>query len=265
MNTQNLDFLKDSLKYSGFDTRLNAALESNMEKELPEFQLKTDMPVGKDNMSYDLYFRQSDQGMYFFNKYDAVLKSEGTNDKKQTFYQNQNITAKEAYNLLSGRAVNKNLTNNEGQKYNAWLQLDFNEKDQHGNYKVKQFHENYGYNLEMKLKEIPAKELTDNEKTNQLIRSLKKGNRPSVTIEKNGEEQKVMLEANPQYKTINLYNSNGTRLGKNNLFLEKENAQSNETKISQNQSSSQKQQPDSKKQPQQKNQKKTAKKRGMHM
>ena len=58
---------------------------------------------------------------------------------KQTFYvgkEEANITLKEAYNLMSGRAVYKEkLSNSEGQEYKAWLQLDFKVTDKNGNFK----------------------------------------------------------------------------------------------------------------------------------
>ncbi len=66
--------------------------------------------------------------MYFFNKYNLTLKQENSpNMMEQTFYINKgnNITLKEAFNLVSGRSINKDLTNKEGQVYNAWMQMDF--------------------------------------------------------------------------------------------------------------------------------------------
>ena len=49
---------------------------------------------------------------------------------------------------MSGRAINKDLTTKEGQLYNAWMQMDFKETDKNGNYQLKQYHTNYGYDLE---------------------------------------------------------------------------------------------------------------------
>jgi hypothetical protein len=45
----------------------------------------------------------------------------------QTFYteKGHGITMKEAYNLLDGRAVNKDFQKAEGQKYNAWGKTRF--------------------------------------------------------------------------------------------------------------------------------------------
>src|ERR1044071_10399868 len=100
--------------------------------------------------------------MYFFNSYQLNLKQENTSDiMKQTFYINKgnNITLKEAYNLMNGRAINKDLTNKEGQVYNAWVQMDFKETDKNGNYQLKHYHQNYGFDLEKELTKYSIKEL----------------------------------------------------------------------------------------------------------
>ena len=87
--------------------------------------------------------------MYFFNRYSLLLKTPQQPEPiKQTFYisnKEDNITLKEGYNMMSGRSVHKELSTKEGEKYQAWQQLDFKDQDKNGNYKVRQFHQNYGF------------------------------------------------------------------------------------------------------------------------
>jgi hypothetical protein len=146
--------------------------------------------------------------MFFFNKYDAALQNGKPElDKIQSFYVNKGngVTAKEAFNLLEGRSVHKDLLNKEGQKYSAWLKIDFDNSDDKGNFKLKQFSEQYGYDLEKTLANYPIKELSDPEQKTQLLNSLQKGNAQQVTIEKAGKEGKYYIEAVPQFKNINVY------------------------------------------------------------
>ncbi|CAN5698605.1 hypothetical protein BH10BAC2_BH10BAC2_14830 [soil metagenome] len=105
--------------------------------------------------------------MYFLNRYDATLEKANKEQLSQTIYLNkgQGITMKETYNLLNGRAVNTDLTNKEGQKYNAWIQLDLKSKNELGNYETKQFHQNYGYDLLASLQKYPIKELVDDKES----------------------------------------------------------------------------------------------------
>lgn len=218
MENKNLDFLKDSLKYLGFGDKLNADLEAKMNEQPSEFKLLMTAEYKKgeqaERMSYQLDFRKSDKTeMYFFNRYEATLKTDdATKDKSQTFYitKNAGVTAKEAYNLLSGRAVNKDLTNKEGQPYNAWLQLDFTEKDKN-NFKVKQYTPGYGYELEKVFAKYPIKELADAAQKEKLVKSLEKGNLTQVTFTKEGKDEKMFIEANPQYKSLTVYDASMKR------------------------------------------------------
>jgi hypothetical protein len=60
---------------------------------------------------------------------------------------------------------------------------------------------------------FPMAELDDGEKEKSLLQSMQKGNIQSVTITVDGEQKKMFIEANPQYKTVNLYNDRMQRLG----------------------------------------------------
>ncbi len=211
MNEQNVKYLKDNIKYLGFGEKLYPEMQSNMEQGLPEFRLKTQSEFNKDKIEAALHFKKSDTSdMYFLNRYDATLEKSNGEKLSQPFYLNKGngVTIKEAYNLLHGRAVNKDLTNKEGEKYNAWMQLDLKNKNACGNYDVKQFHKNYGYDLEQSLAKFPIKELANGEQKDALIKSLQKGNIQSATFQNNGGEQKMYVEANPQLKTVNIYDNN---------------------------------------------------------
>ena len=226
MNEKNYDFLKDQLKYTGFGEGLQNDLKEKMEKQTPEFQLNHSQKFGKDEVSATLHFKKSNESeMYFFNKYDAAIKPEKEADAiQQTFYINKesSTTLKEAYNLMNGRAVNKDLTTKEGEKYNAWMQMDFKETDNNGNFKMKQFHQNYGYNIEQALAKLPIKELASDTDKAALIQSLEKGNRQAVTFVQEGKEQRHFIEANPQYKNITVYDGNMQRVVNSQAQKEKE-------------------------------------------
>ncbi len=216
MNEKNFDYLKDQVKFTGFGEGLESELKEKMQKQTPEFQINHKVRFGNDDVSTVLYFKKSEQtDRYFFNTYKVRLQPEQSSDTmEQTFPINKgnNITLKEAFNLMNGRAVNKDMTNKEGQIYNAWIQMDFKQADNNGNYKMKHFHQNYGYDLESAVTKHPIKELTNDQDKTRLMESLQKGNRQSVTFIQGGNEQKQFIEANPQFKTINIYDSNMQRL-----------------------------------------------------
>lgn len=236
MNEKNFEYLKDQIKYTGFGEGLESELKVKIQKQEPNFTLNHDAHYGNDMAVATLNFKKSDQSdMYFFNSYKVDLQKDNSKELlEQTFYINKgsNITMKEAYNLMEGRAVNKDLTNKEGQVYNSWVQMDFKEADSNGNFKLNQYHQNYGYDLEEALSKHPIKELENVKFKDDLMDSMKKGNLQSATFLKEGIEVKHYIEANPQFKTINVYDGGMNRIN---------NRQSKEEKQSEGEAKSMKQ------------------------
>jgi len=222
MNEKNLEYLKDQLKYTGFGETFDAELRENIMKGDKDFKImhtgimNNGLP-NKDTLTVELNFKRSEQtDMYFFNSYHVNLqKEENKPGLEQTFYINKDsssITMKEAYNLMEGRSVNKDLKNKEGESYNCWLQLNFKESDSQGNFKLNQYHQNYGYDLDASLSKHSIKELNTPQYKEDLLNSLKKGNLQSATFVVGGIESKMYVEANPQFKTVNVYDANLQRI-----------------------------------------------------
>lgn len=236
MNTENLTYLKDNIKYMGFGETMHADLEKNITAGKDAFLLNYKTEINKKPFEAVLHFRKSENSeMYFFNRYEASLeRKNGEKLDHQTFYLNKGkgVTAKEAYNLLEGRAVYKEMTNKAGESFKAWIQLDFNNKDKNNNFEVKQYHENYGYDVKAAVSRYAITELDGGEKEKALIQSLQKGNIQSVSIEHNGSTQKMFIEANPQYKTATLYDGQMKMLQKEALqqWLPQKQSNNKETK-----------------------------------
>jgi hypothetical protein len=226
MNQKNLEYLKDQIKFTGFGEGMENALKDKLLKGETEFALNHNVKYGNDFVSAILNFRKSDQSdMYFFNSYKISLEKEQSKEVlTQTFYINKdnNITAKEAYNLMEGRAVNKDLRNKDGELYNAWIKMDFKEADDKGNFKLNHYHQNYGYDLEGSLAKHPIKELENEKYKDDLLNSLKKGNIQSVTFITGGVEKKQFVEANPHFKTINVYDGSMQRINNRHSKEEKQ-------------------------------------------
>ena len=232
MNTQNLDFLKKSLLNLGFGEKVNEQLEKNINKKVPEFNLSVQHEFNQQKVGYILHFKAGEnQEMYFFNKFEATLKKGTDKEVNQTFYINKGngITAKEAFNLMEGRAVHKQLFNKDGEKYQAWLQLDDKNLTQNGNKEIKKFNENYGFDLGEVLLGKGIKEMNTQEGEDNLLRSLKKGNAQQITVERNGEEKKYFIAASPQYKTVDLFDHQMKKIKREEL-LKPEQKQSNNQK-----------------------------------
>ncbi len=223
MNEKNEAYIKNNIKFLGFSDSLFPELMKNMENRFTDFVLTHEREYGKEKLEAKLYFSKSQIGdMYFVNRYLATLVKPNQERVSQMIYldKGNGLTQKETYNLLSGRSVYTDLKNKEGEKYNAWVKLDFLEKEASGNYKMKQFHEGYKYDLVETLHKYHIRELLDVEQKERLLQSLKRGNTQQVTFEKSGVSERLWIEANPQFKSLNILDEQNRKIY-NQLVLEK--------------------------------------------
>jgi hypothetical protein len=114
------------------------------------------------------------------------------------------ITKDTAYNLASGRSV-------YFEEMKKWQQIDFKQSDANGNFKMRQYVENDGYSLKDDLRKYPITNLATDLGEQTLLESLRKGNLESVCFLIQGKEVIKFIEANPQFKTINIYDANRKR------------------------------------------------------
>lgn len=132
----------------------------------------------------------------------------------QTFYldKGKGFTAVQAANLVQGRSVYRDdLLSLAGNAYKAWMKLDFDKpRDRFNNLNFNQYHDpSYGFNLKEVLEKYPIQELEDPATLKKLETSLKNGNQPLVTVNKEGGEVKLRVEAAPRYNQVNFYTEGG--------------------------------------------------------
>jgi len=218
MNNDNFEYLNRQLQYLGFSDTLKDQLENNLKARSDSFNLSATLSYSsseKKEASYELHFRKGNEDMYFLNSYKATV-----GEQSGLFYVNKgekNITSKEAFNLLEGRSVYRELTNKEGEKYYGWQKIDL-ENSEGEKIKFKTFTDNYGYDLEAAVKQVASKQLffgLDKEKTMQ---SLQKGNQ--VPVSNMDKSEKFFVAADPQFKSIEIYNENGIKLRLDDLNKE---------------------------------------------
>lgn len=227
MTTQNTDFnqvqyLKDQLKYLQFGEgeKLHKDLETGINAAERHFQIKTslDKTLPGNTVEFTLNYNKSEKGGIFLNSYIAELKNKKGEELSHIFNISKENTfdAKEAINLLEGRSVKIEFMNPKiEEKQTAFVKLDFNEsKTEYGTYKFQSFYENYGVNTA----EIVDKSnliFDKSEWKDNTIKSLERGNIVNVKFKYEDKEIEGKAFLNPQYKTLNLYDSNMTRVNTN--------------------------------------------------
>jgi hypothetical protein len=125
------------------------------------------------------------------------------------------ISAREAYNLLSGRGVLKfyQKENEPGNLYTHWKVID------EGQLKTL-----LDYDFMKMLKQLPLAEMQIDRTGPQLIYDLIRGERPAVTLLKDNRQVPAFVEADPREQSLNLYSRDLQKLDLNE-FLPKESRQ----------------------------------------
>ncbi len=215
-------YLQNQMKYLGFgeSEQLHNDLKKGLESNAKEFTIKTtsDKTTLGKSANFTLNFNKTDKGGVFLNSYDANITNSKDENLSHRFKVKKegNITAKEAINLLEGRAVKTNLINSKtNEKEPAFIKLKLNEdKNGYGNYKLDVYNKNYGVDT-AKIVEKSNLIFDKPEYKDFTIKSLEKGNLAPVKFKHEGKEMEGKAMLNPQYKTLNLYDNNMNRVNTN--------------------------------------------------
>ena len=246
MNENNLEYLKKNLEYLGFGKKLNDVLENAIRREISTFSLgietklrpaesKNPNAEKTETLQFKINFnrsRESDQ--YFLNNYLVTLTKK--NDpivREQTFdlARDHRITALQAYKLLSGLSFEKEVylkSNNEqlaqgneqAQKTPVWLKLNLDITDAYGNHPLRTFRPEYGYDLVKTLAAYPIKDIESPEKLQVVLSTLRNGNYYHTDMMIGNKNVPVSIAANPQIKTLDVYDKNMKEMPQEVIFPE---------------------------------------------
>ncbi|MGF7028544.1 hypothetical protein [Sphingobacterium sp. HSC-15S19] len=246
MNENNIEYLKKSLEYLGFGKKLNDVLENAIRKEIPTFSLgiETKMrPLESKNqnaertetLQFKINFNRSGESdQYFLNSYLVTLNKK--NDpivREQTFNlaRDHRITALQAYKLLSGLSLEKEVylkgnndqvsqANEQGQKTPIWLKLNLDITDAYGNHPLRTFRPEYGYDLVKTLATYPIKDIESPDKLQEVLTTLRNGNYYHTEMMIGNKNVPVSIAANPQIKTLDVYDKNMNEIRQEKIFPE---------------------------------------------
>ena len=239
-----LNYLKNQVKYLGMgeSEKLHKDLENAIlspEKDV-NVQVEYNNPdklMKGNTISFNLHIGKGEQGGVFLNSYTANLTMKNEEERTQSFkvQKENNITAKEAINLLEGRAVKiehdkVDKETGEISRTESFIKLKLkDEKTQYGNYKYEWYNKGYGVDVDdiMKKSNLVFADDTQRERTKK---HLEKGNITEVSFVHDKKEIKGFAVLNPQYKQLNLYDNGMNRLNTNKPIQkpEVENNQKNE-------------------------------------
>jgi len=203
MDQKNFIYLLNQLEKTGFGRSLESSLRDQMQVSAPAFELNFQHNYGKyrNRMETHLCYRRFDEeSRYVFKHFDATLIDlKDQTLRQQIFYVDgpNTITAKEAFNLLEGRCVNKAVYIKNEPVHYTWLALDLSGQSQNGNYMFRSWQQENQFDLEKELVKLPLWELQHEKPKSYLIQHLKKGNLTDATFVEEGKEVKRFLTVRP--------------------------------------------------------------------
>jgi len=225
-----VDYVEGQLKRVGMADELTPELKEKITNATGAIQHTFTRNVGSDEVDVTLNFRKSRTSDFvFLNNYEMTLK-QGGEIIKQTFYNppetktvnapegpavrhDNKWTFKEAYNLLSGRPVSKNLLSRDGEPYQAWVKMDKEKVLANGNHEMKQYNKNYGFDLEKVLKNYSIKDLGNPQYHQRMVESLHRGNPTKVIfVNKEGREEPFSISPSINTSSLNVYDSSFKRV-----------------------------------------------------
>lgn len=204
---ENSRLLHEEVQRIGFPD-LSYKIKQQIETDGENFQIPVSYYINeKEKISNELSFSKGSNGQYYFDGFRSTLTNNlKPEESREHFFRNApnlNFSLNNTSNLLSGRSVQHN---------GSWFQLDFNDRDIKGSYHLKEFRPGYGYDLEKAIKTLPFKKMPNQSEADKLKESLKQGAKVPVFLMQNGNEYRFYIEANPQFKSVNIYDQNSRKV-----------------------------------------------------
>ncbi|WP_333627460.1 hypothetical protein [Sphingobacterium siyangense] len=207
LSVQNSRELLAQLEGAGF-TGISEKLSAAMGKGQPEFSIPHSYYVEPSKrVDFDLAFSKDGQGNIRLQGYKAHLNNEAKPEESRGQYFSANngkcLDTESALNLLQGRALERD---------GGWVQLDFNDRDARGQHRIKEFPAAYRFDIEQQVRNLPIKELSNQREESALVAALRAGSCQAVTFIKDGNERRCYIEANPQFRSVNIYDEHSRKI-----------------------------------------------------
>jgi len=218
MDRSDLTFALDQLNFLGFQNIPEDRIEAKIRQDVDKFRVDGEQQFNQfgsnQTMEYSIHFKKYDRlDAYHPYMYHGTLKDQPEKTQVFRMANDDAFTARDAFNLLNGRAVYKWIIDwDEHRMKGHWFQLDFREKDIHGNFKIDQLKiTDKDYQIGNALMRYPITELNNPDQRIRLILSLYCGNCVPVTLNKAGKEERGYAEAAPQRNAVNIYTRPGVK------------------------------------------------------
>ena len=245
MNEKNFEYLKKLLANLGFGTRLNGVLQQALEKGFNTFSLGLNNSYlseesritgssHKDIVKYKLNFNKSKTSDSVFMQDCQVLlfKPMEISPRSHTFNLERDfrVTALQAYRLLSGFSLEKNIlphrneveqTGGQEDRRKVWIKVDLNVLDAYEQHPLRKFYPEYGYNLGAALDKYPFINLSSGGIREMALQDLAKGKLFKTDMRLFDQVFPVYVAADPEGRSLEVYDKDLVRISDRQIFPDK--------------------------------------------
>lgn len=199
---ENLDALKKRIFNTGFGDRFDKAIDEALAAGITDIRLSTSEVIENKRMYLDPEIKVKENKGYY-NGFKATLHNEDGTITEQWFKASDRIMMNEAYILMMDqqhpRAILKTYYDEVGEKYNQWIQLDFTQKTDSGNFLTKRYND---FDQLAKLNDYDFEGLSSTKQKLTAISYMTEGREIELTPVNQEHHQLVYMRANPERNTF---------------------------------------------------------------
>ncbi len=199
---ENLKYLDNGLFYLGFGKEHSDEVSTHLNNGAEQFSVNhADKFHGKE-IDYRIdHKRSAESGWISISGFLLTPREKPEAQQYFGVFKNKGFTAKEAFNLVEGRAVCKDHWK-DSEKYESWHVMNFEKKTAKGNAKIDNYHENFGFDVAKALQNLNWSKVTGQGMPPWAEENLRKGDPLRGTLEIEGMDVEANIIANPKSREV---------------------------------------------------------------
>ncbi|WP_300601916.1 hypothetical protein [Niabella sp.] len=209
---ENADALKSRIGNVGFGNRFDKEIDEALAAGSAEIRPFTSEVIENRRMDFEPEIKIKDNKGYY-NGFKATFYNEDGTTVTQWFKAADRVTINEAYILMVDqqhpRAVHKTYYNEAGEKYGQWVQLDFSQRTESGNYLTKRYGD---FDQVAKLNDYAFVELASEKQKITAAAHLADGREIALTPVNQEKYSQIFVRANPERGTFTFTDVEGKLL-----------------------------------------------------
>lgn len=194
--------IREALKQVGFEKYSNRLEKMLLNGNGQNTFSYTEQIAPKQKIEYNLNFTKT-EGVTRLDNYKVIYIDENATVQRQQVFHDEGM------GFMSGDVAGKLLSGKSLKEGEEWLQMDFNDKDKSGNYKLIRFvNEKFDDELKVAISKLPIKKISKEESEN-IFNELCKGNPVNVNLVSKTKEIQAAIHANPRHLGILVLDNEG--------------------------------------------------------